>query len=458
VLACAPTYIKRKTNKIHIDWACLGVNWKPDNTYRLVFGSDVLRDANDVKKQPNSEFEVNFTSNPLPTVLIADPVFSDNDVTNNTKIEFIFDRKMRKGETGNLYLYQEDGATDILLKTFNIATDVTLTTDAGDISKFTLSDTGLLQANKTFYVTSDVKVFRDWDNMYYPQLTAGAYTFTTDLSVNEFPDLISFVTSSGTLEFTYIRYRDTASNFDLVDTTLTAPYIRYRDPGLSNFDQVTANQTASLVYANATTSTNISSAFEFVDIFITYTAGGQGIFTSTADIASVVGVIKEFLSAVSADSTLLANTLTSVTRNSAFTNSASFDNSFTGDYGILDQTRSADTYSTNTTTTINNGPLINDKKSTTTFGEYTLTVTPNATSAVNTLSVNEWNSLDTSEAIDVSDFFVQLASNNKFVASAGSYEKTPGNYMQCVNVRELATNTIITRIIYQPQFQFDHLP
>jgi hypothetical protein len=360
-----------------------------------VFGSDSFREVADPKKQGNPEFQVAFTSNPAPELRIIDPSFRSDplpdstDVINNTKIEFIFDRVMRTDCPGKLYLY-ETAATDILLRTYNMGVDIESKVYSSDLTKFTIDTLGLLKANTNYYVISDGIVFRDWDNMAYPAFAAGDYTFTTDQSTDQFPDLISFVMSSGTLSGTFIRYRNPGDTTINAVATLTAPenwrLRRYQ----SNFDNVVSNQTAGLTYANATTNTTISSAFEFVDIFLTYAnAGGQSNLVYNATLASIIGVIKQYLSSISATAAISSTPYR--IRPFDLNVASSFTQAIEAIYGVLQTTRGAETYSTNTTTTISNGPRFEAKVLNTRTGNgfltYTMTVTPDDVNAVSSLSL-----------------------------------------------------------------------
>jgi hypothetical protein len=389
-LVAKPTIIAPPVKRIAIDWACIGVHWKPEHTYRFVFKEDFIREKTDLFLS-NLDFEKTYTTNPLPVLLGSDPAFGSTNIENNTKIDLVFDRLMRPGLTGNLYLWEEAGATDILLGTFDVNMDVEQSNNANSLSTFSIDTTGLLKSNKTYYVTSDVKVFRDFDEFYYPQLAVGDYTFSTAVSTGAFPDLISFVMSSGTLAFSYIRYRNTESNFETVDSTLTAPeYWRVRQSE-SDFENVVSNFGASLKYANATTNTTISSEFEFVDIFISYTAGGRANLTSAADISSIIGAIKQYLSALSSSYDLTFNYI----RYRDFTSSVSsdFSNSNVVEYGVLQTTRGSDTYSTNTTTTISLGPRFEAKAFNTRTGNgytgYTMVVRPDDLNAVSSLFLSQ---------------------------------------------------------------------
>ena len=442
-IVCEAKLIKKLNNKIQIDWGCLGINWKPDNDYRLVFGSDSFRDVvADLTTEGNPEFEVEFTSNPLPALRITDPTFQSDplpnstDVINNTKIEFIFDRVMRTDCSGKLYLY-ENAATDILLRTYTMGVDIESKVYSSDLTKFTIDTLGLLKANTNYYVISDGRVFRDWDNMAYPAFAPGDYTFTTDQSTDLFPDLISFVLASGTLVATFVRTRNPGAMTLDASATLTGPATWRLRSSPSSLTAET-NQTAGLTYANGNLKSQISSEFEFVDIFVNYTSGGQSNLAAAAALASIIGVIKEFLSSYSVDSTISASTFFSRTRDTPFTNSASFDQTSNVNYGMLDTTRSADTYSTNTTTTISGGPLLTDTRGPVNSGAiYSIDISSSDLSSMGSLSTNTSN-LKIFDPINVvSNNGGCSAINNKFYVLASQ---------DTIKVFSVTTGALITTI------------
>jgi hypothetical protein len=376
-LVCKAIIITPPLHKVLIDFACVGVHWKPDHDYRIVFTEDAIREKGD-RPLVGPTFTKTYTSNPLPILSSSNPAFGSTSVINNTKIEFQFDRLMRPGR-GNLYLYEQASPSNILIGTYNVNMDVEQT-NTDNLTKFTINTLGLLKANKTYVVTSDVKVFRDFDELYYPQLSGTTYTFSTALSTNnQFPDLISFVLSSGTLVSTFKRYRNPGPTTIDAAATLTGPAnwrLRRSPSSLS----ASVDQTVSLKYANATSRPNLSSEFEFVDIFVNYTANGQGNFNSNFNYTSTVGAIKQFLSSVSADLTVSATTFFSRRRNTQFTNSTLFDIANNVSYGMLSTTRAAVTTVQSQAGNILNGPLLIDSRGPTEPENYTLTVVPtNAT-------------------------------------------------------------------------------
>jgi len=377
--------IAKPPAKIDIDWACVGINWKPNETYRFVFEEDFLREK-DKDSLGNLSFERTYTINPVPALLGRNP--EGSTVTNNTKIEFVFDRLMRPGRSGKIYLYEETGSNDTLLKEYDILMDVDQRNNENNLSTFTLDTTGLLKANTTYYITSDNKVFRDFDELYYPQLTAGDYTFTTDASDNEFPDLISFQMSGGSLSLAFIRYRnfdiELDSQFDLVPPE-NWRLRRYQ----SNFDIMNADQISRLTYSNAGGRSVMNSEFEFVDIFTNYIANGRGNISAAFNHSYLVGVIKQYLSSISSKATI--SPIPFRTRPFSSSVDSSFDQSIESIYGVLETTRGAETYSTNTTTTISNGPRFEAKVLNSRTGNgfltYTMTVMPDDLNAVSSLSL-----------------------------------------------------------------------
>ncbi|CAB5225774.1 hypothetical protein UFOVP758_18 [uncultured Caudovirales phage] len=433
VITCEASIIKKKNNKVQIDWACLGVNWKPNHEYRLVFGSDTFRDVANSKKQGNPEFEVTFTSNPLPALRITDPSFQSDplpnstDVINNTKIEFVFDRVMRTDCPGKLYLY-ENAATDILIKTYTMGVDIESKIYSDDLTKFTIDTLGLLKANTNYYVISDGIVFRDWDNLAYPAFAPGDYTFTTDQSTDNFPDLISFVLSSGTLAATFIRYRDPGSTVIDATATLTGPenWRLRRSPS----DLITtSDQSAGLTYANGGLSSQLLSQSEFVDIFLTYAnALGQANINSVTDMSSIPGYLRRTISNF-VQSIFSTNINNNRNRSTPSSISSEFTNSFTGDWAVLTTFRAAETYSTNTTVSITNGPLFPIKNTTGDgAGTYTVTIQPDDLTAVTNLNTTGWSLLQSPAPATNSSFgyYTSLSKDMSTMAVSQFIDTGPG--------------------------------
>lgn len=384
-LVCKAIVITPPLHKIMIDFACVGVHWKPDHDYRIVFTEDAIREVGD-RPLVGPTFTKTYTTNPLP-ILTSSPAFGSTSVINNTKIQFVFDRLMRPGR-GNVYLYEQASPSNVLISTYDVNMDVDqVNTD--NLTTFTIDTLGLLKANKTYVVTSDVKVFRDFDELYYPQLTGTTYTFTTALSTNnQFPDLISFVLSSGTLVTTFKRYRNPGATTIDASATLTGP-ANWRIRTTPSSITANATQTVGLTYTNGGLRSQQSSQFDFYDIFTNYTANGRGNISANFNYTSIVGLIKSYISSISSSATLTGPANWRLRRSLSNNVSSAFSETTQGDWAVLDATRAAETYTLNTTVDITNGPLVK-VKSTTGNGNltYTMTVMPDNTSAVTTMSIN----------------------------------------------------------------------
>jgi hypothetical protein len=378
-----PRYIAAPKSKIKIDWACIGLNWKADETYRFVFEEDFVREKIE-RNQGNLAFEETYTINPVPALLGRDPI-AGPDVANNTKIEFVFDRLMRPGRSGKIYLYEETGATDTLVKEYDIIMDVEQSNNANNLSTFTLETRGLLKSSTTYYVTTDAKVFRDFDELYFPKLDAGDYVFTTDSSEAGFPDLISFQMSGGTLSLAFIRYR----NFDAAfaaETDFTSDTFFSKIAGFTS-DPVGEFAWDADVNFTAAGQGNFESLTTF-DSAINYTAGGKGSFESEFDQPDVDYIrYRNYNSALDAETNLLPDTFFSVTRNLSGNIPTVFNQSANADFGMLDTIRSSESYIFNTfTNIISNGALLTDTQGIDT-DRYNLTISSDNSSAINTMLI-----------------------------------------------------------------------
>ncbi len=317
-IVCNIEAVKPPVNWLNVAICDLQVHWLPSTTYKFRFSEDFYRELSD--NQPNPQFDITYTTNPLPEIDSANPAFNDVNAVNNTTIQLNFDRKMRRGDAGNIYLYEVASPSDILLGTFDTESDVTLSENGASISFSTL---GLMKANTEYYILTDERIYRDYDNFYLPQITdTNFYTFTTDQSEELFPDLITIQFVTGDVAVEYIRYRNQSSNFALVDSTLTNEYIRYRNQS-SNFDLVDSSMVSATTYNTGKLKADLPvSLFDAFDIFTTYNTGtlrsnisadidldipsyiryrnNVSSIDSAVDLDSSVGVIKPLASSIDA--------------------------------------------------------------------------------------------------------------------------------------------------------------
>jgi len=415
-LIAKPRYIAAPKSKIKIHWACAGVNWKADETYRFVFEEDFVREKIE-RNQGNLAFEETYTINPVPALLGRDPAPGPG-VTNNTKIEFVFDRLMRLGQTGNIYLYEQTGSglnNAQLIKQYNGGDSPDILTSFSDnhLTTFTLNTLGLLKSSTTYYVTTDDKVFRDFDELYFPKLDAGDYVFTTDSSEGEFPDLISFQMSIGTLALAFIRYRNFNAAFaaeaELTPYTFFSKTAGFTSDPVGEFDwAATSNFTwrPTLNFESLT-------AFESV---VNFTTGAQGSFDSEFDQPDVDYIrYRNYNSALDAD--FDQNLIYTRIRPGVASYSALFTQLGLSDYGILDSTRSPASYLRDFENIITNGPLLVDSRgSQDTDNEYSLSITSDDANSLGSLNLVETNltSIDVDPFKSFQSGAAQSVANEKF--------------------------------------------
>lgn len=373
--------IKKPVNYLNVAICDLQINWQPSTTYRFRFRSDFVRDP---ENQPNPQFDVTYTTNPLPAIPSANPGFNTTDVTNNTTIRLNFDRKMRLGDPGNIYLYQVASPSNILLGTYSNQSNITLALDGASISFSTL---GKLKANTQYYILSDALIYRDYDNFYLPQITSTSfYTFTTDQSTDEFPDLITIQFVTGDVAVQYIRYRNQFSDFDTVDSNLSvSDQYRLRRPPIQT-QTVESSIVSAMTYNTGKLLPNLeTSIFESVDNVLTYNKGGLAANLETDALLSLI--YRRFRTYISNQDSNFNFTNNYIrTRPFQSTQSLNFDQTSIGDWGLLESTRTTETYSTNTTVDISGGPKLTDTKGPANPG-YSLTITPSDPNAVSLLDV-----------------------------------------------------------------------
>lgn len=387
-LTCDIEVVKPPVKWLNVAICDLQVHWLPSTTYKFRFTEDFYREVSD--GQPNPQFDITYTTNPLPTIPTANPAFGDVNAVNNTTIRLDFDRRMRRGDTGNIYLYEVASPSDILLETYSNLSDITFSEDGASISFSTL---GLMKSNTEYYILTDERIFRDYDNFYLPQITdTNFYTFRTDESEQLFPDLITIQFVTGDVAVEYIRYRNQSSNFSLVDSDISiSDQYRLRRPPVA-LEPVISDMVSATTYNTGKLRADFPvSIFDAFDIFTTYNTGKlRSNIDAAYNIVAGVGVRKPFNSSISAEHLLSLQYI----RNRDVTpllSTSEFSQVSESEYGVLQDARAADTYSTNTTTTLNNGPRfeakITNTRTGTGFGYYTMVVRPNDLNAVNTLNI-----------------------------------------------------------------------
>jgi len=146
-------------NKVTINTEALNISWAPNTQYRFEVDENFLVQANDpgVGITQDANFYTFTTNSTGPVLASSIPANGATNVTDNSQVVIIFDRKIVVN-TGNIRLYKQDGT---LLGTFSV-TDNTKVTVGDD--RLTVNLFGYLQyANTGYYFTVDAGVVLDYD-------------------------------------------------------------------------------------------------------------------------------------------------------------------------------------------------------------------------------------------------------------------------------------------------------
>lgn len=204
-------------NKVTINTDALNIAWTTGTQYRFEVDENfIVEDGGSLQGLSADENFYTFTTNSTGPVLSSSiPANGSTNVTDNSQVIIIFDRKIRVN-TGNIRLYKEDAS---LLGTFSV-TDETKVTVGDD--RLTIDLFGYLTfANTGYYFTIDAGVVKDYDgfdsvavvsNSSIAYTTGGAAEIeSTDPSVNS-----TYVTNNTSLVITFDRkVVANAGNIDL---------------------------------------------------------------------------------------------------------------------------------------------------------------------------------------------------------------------------------------------------
>jgi len=163
-------------NKVTINTDALNITWATNTQYRFEVDENfIVEDGGSLQGLSANQNFYTFTTNSTGPVLASSiPANGSTNVTDNSQVVIIFDRKIRVN-TGNIRLYKQDGT---LLATFSV-TDTSKVTVGDD--RITIDLFGYLSfANTGYYFTADASIVKDYDGFNSVAITGSStIAFTT---------------------------------------------------------------------------------------------------------------------------------------------------------------------------------------------------------------------------------------------------------------------------------------
>ena len=210
--------VKLSGSFLTVNLGTLEIPWTPEMTYRIEVDEGYCSDAGNRFYPSLPPSPAYFTANPLPLIISTNPVIG-SITDNNATLEITFDRPFtlvpyRK----KVYLYKITPGGSVLVRYWDSADDDFRR--EGNTLIYTTK--GRISSGTQYYVLIDNGLVYDDDNFVFPGISSPT-TFTfTSVGEPQFPDLIAFFASSGTMYINEMKLvRTTAST--QVYATLTHP-------------------------------------------------------------------------------------------------------------------------------------------------------------------------------------------------------------------------------------------
>jgi hypothetical protein len=220
----------QRTSQVNVFLQSLNINWQPSTNYSFVISGL----TSDISGQVAPDQTFTYTTNALPTILSSSPTPGATGLLAISSIVLTFGRQLRP-VSGNFYLYQIGTGGPTLVKSFNVQSQITITS-----TQVILNVTGLLQSGTVYYLLADSNALKDYDNFNWSGISSTtAFRFTT-AGEPTFPDLISYEMSMGTLYCKAQPWQHTSASFSSSTSySIQTFYSRLRG-GNFNFTSLTA--------------------------------------------------------------------------------------------------------------------------------------------------------------------------------------------------------------------------
>jgi hypothetical protein len=257
--------------KIQVDTVGLGINWQLGETYRVALDEGFLFQADGLKLPLAGNPSAVSFSTPLtaPEINTTNPAFGTTANIGVQTISYSISRANINVLGGNVYVNRQ-GSPNVVVRTYPVNSSNT----TGNV--VTIPIVGNLEANLTYFVTSDANIFLDNDGFKNAAITnSNSFTFISPTA----PLLTAQVPANGTVAEK--QFTNVAITFD---RTITA--------NSGNVYLRNANTNAIIRTYNVNSDVAISNATATFDIVGSVEANQNYYFTSNANIFQDATLIK----------------------------------------------------------------------------------------------------------------------------------------------------------------------